>query len=60
MTSAIEIRDKYKTDPVLGIYDAGSYARKFKSHNGVLKFDIVNRNTGSGEFVGAGYGYIIK
>jgi hypothetical protein len=60
MTSAIEIRDKYNIDPVLGIYDAGSYARKFQSNNGVLDFDIVDRNTGRGQFVGAGYGYLIR
>jgi hypothetical protein len=60
ITSAIEIRDKYNTDPVLGIYDAGSYARKFQSNNGVLDFDIVDKNTGRGQFVGAGYGYLIR
>ena len=58
MSSTIEIR--YKIDPVLGIYDAGSYARKFKSKSGVLDFDIVDKNTGKGQFVGAGYGYLIR
>jgi hypothetical protein len=60
LIAAIEIRDKYNTDPVLGIFDAGSYARKFQSINGVIDFDIVNRKTGKGQFVGAGYGYIMK
>lgn len=60
ITTAREIRDKYNTDPVIGIYDAGSYARRFQSNNGVLDVELINRNTGTGKFVGAGYGYLIE
>ncbi len=60
ITAATHIRDKYQTDPVIGIYDAGPFARKFQSNAGVLDFAPVNSNTSYGSIVGAGYGYVME
>jgi hypothetical protein len=60
ITTAMHIRDKYQTDPVIGIYDAGPFARKFQSNAGFLDFATVNSNTNYGSIVGAGYGYVIE
>jgi hypothetical protein len=59
LNTAISIKNTYKTDPTIGIYDAGSFARKFKADiNGNIDFNFVNARTGTSEFVGAGYGYL--
>jgi len=56
---AREIQAVYKVDPTIGIYDAGTFARKFKSNdNGRIDFNNVDNLTGKSEFVGAGYGYL--
>ena len=55
---AKRIKNIYKVDPTIGIYDSGSFARKFRaSENGIVDFNHVNKLTGRTEFVGAGYGY---
>lgn len=57
--NALSIATKYNVDPTIAICDAGSYARKFKADkNGRVDFNVVNSKTGSGQFVGAGYGYL--
>jgi hypothetical protein len=59
LNTAISIKNKYKTYPTIVIYDAGSFARKFKADiNGNIDFNFVNARTGTSEFVGAGYGYL--
>ena len=59
LNTAYSISNTYKTDPTIGIYDAGSFARKFKADiNGNIDFNFVNARTGTSEFVGAGYGYL--
>lgn len=58
---AINIRDRYKVDPSIGIYDAGSFGRKFRADKtNYLDFNYINSKTGSGKFVGAGYGVKIN
>ena len=54
------IKNKYKVDPILGIYDAGPMARKFKSNpeNKVLLNEISNKIS-TLWYVGAGFGYKI-
>jgi hypothetical protein len=56
---AKRIKTIYKVDPTIGIYDAGPFARKFKStETGIVDFNHVNILTGTSEYVGAGYGYL--
>jgi hypothetical protein len=54
------IKNKYKVDPVLGIFDAGPMARKFKSNieRKVLFSDITDKISTTW-YVGAGFGYKI-
>lgn len=55
------IRDKFLVDPVLGIYDAGPMARKFKSNsNNVVYFNEIQPFISSISYVGAGFGYLIN
>jgi hypothetical protein len=59
LNEAISVKEKFNTDPSIGIYDAGTFARKFKADaNGNVDFENVNKLTGKTEFVGAGYGYL--
>ncbi len=59
LNEANRVKKKYNTDPSIGIYDAGTFARKFKADsNGNVSFEYVNKLTGKTEFVGAGFGYV--
>lgn len=55
------IKNKYKVDPILGIYDAGPMARKFKSNleGKVIFNNISNKIISNTWYVGAGFGYKI-
>jgi len=57
---ALEVKKYYNVDPSIGIHDAGTFARKFRSNSkSSLNFKIVNSWTGDGLYVGAGYAYLI-
>ena len=52
------IKKKFNVDPVLGIYDAGPMARKFKSDNkGKVFFDKISDKISHISYVGAGFAY---
>jgi hypothetical protein len=56
---ALRIKANYNVDPVIGVYDAGPFARKFKADiNGIVDFGIVDQYTMASETSGAGYGYL--
>lgn len=55
---ANEIKRKYQCDPTIVIYDAGTYAMRFKAKGSIIYFDEINQKLGDGEFLGAGFGFI--
>jgi len=59
ISEAIKIKDQFKVDPTIGVYDAGPFARKFKADkNDRIDFSFVDKSTGTSNLAGAGYAYL--